>query len=77
MIWGCKIADFSSNLIKTYAEGLTNEQIQNRALLRDLLLRQGFAPFEGEWWHFSYGDREWAAYYNKDNAIYDVFVINK
>ncbi|QQR69366.1 MAG: hypothetical protein IPI58_01405 [Alphaproteobacteria bacterium] len=30
----------------------------------------GFAPFDGEWWHFSYGDREWAKYYGRSHAIY-------
>jgi D-alanyl-D-alanine dipeptidase len=30
----------------------------------------GFAPFDGEWWHFSYGDREWAYFYKKKNALY-------
>ncbi|MDR3125675.1 MAG: hypothetical protein LBU20_01195 [Candidatus Nomurabacteria bacterium] len=27
------------------------------------MMSQGFAPYDGEWWHFSYGDREWAAWY--------------
>lgn len=71
---GSRIADFSNEKIKTFAPGLTDEQVANRALLRDVLLLQGFAPFDGEWWHFSYGDREWAAYYNKPNAIYDQII---
>lgn len=68
---GCQIADFSSDLIETFARGLTIKQIENRVLLRKVLMEQEFAPFDGEWWHFSYGDREWAMYYKKDNAIYD------
>jgi D-alanyl-D-alanine dipeptidase len=67
---GCGIADFSSEKIETYAAGLTNKQKQNRSLLREVLMNAGFAPFDGEWWHFSYGDREWAAYYRRPNAIY-------
>ncbi len=43
---------------------------QNRDLLRSVMLEAGFAPFDGEWWHFSYGDKEWARYYNKPNALY-------
>lgn len=43
----------------------------NRQKLRQAMTAAGFAPFDGEWWHFSYGDREWAAYYNKPNAIYN------
>lgn len=43
----------------------------NRQKLRIAMLAAGFAPFDGEWWHFSYGDREWAAYYKKPSAIYN------
>ena len=43
----------------------------NRGLLREFMLEEEFAPFNGEWWHFSYGDREWAKYYNKSYAIYE------
>jgi D-alanyl-D-alanine dipeptidase len=39
-------------------------------LLRSVMLQAGFAPFDGEWWHFSYGDREWAYYYKKKYALY-------
>ncbi|MED4582544.1 M15 family metallopeptidase [Brevibacillus choshinensis] len=42
----------------------------NRQLLRNCMVKAGFAPFDGEWWHFSYGDREWANYYGKAEAIY-------
>lgn len=68
---GSGIADFASGKIETFAEGLTPVQSENRELLRDVLLASGFAPFDGEWWHFSYGDREWAAYYGNPHAIYD------
>ena len=68
---GSEIADFASDKIETFAEGLTDSQRKNRELLRRVLLESGFAPFDGEWWHFSYGDREWARYYEKPNAIYD------
>lgn len=42
----------------------------NRQKLRFAMMQAGFCPFDGEWWHFSYGDREWAFYYKKDRAIY-------
>ena len=50
---------------------ISDKAKQNRQLLRDIMMKAGFAPFDGEWWHFSYGDREWAAYYNEEHAIYD------
>ena len=67
---GTDIADYSDeNMIKTFADSLTNKQEENRLKLHDLMVGEGFAPFYGEWWHFSYGDREWAAFYNK-KALY-------
>lgn len=47
------------------------EARDNRLLLRSIMMDVDFAPFDGEWWHFSYGDKEWAAYYKKPFAIYD------
>ena len=34
------------------------------------MVAEGFAPFDGEWWHFSYGDREWAAFYGLSQTLY-------
>jgi D-alanyl-D-alanine dipeptidase len=68
---GTNIADYSDpEKIKTFTENLTKDQRNNRKLLHNLMVQQEFAPFYGEWWHFSYGDREWAAFYNKPRAIY-------
>jgi D-alanyl-D-alanine dipeptidase len=69
---GTSIADFSQGKkIWTFFPSISSETRENRWLLRRLLMREGFAPFDGEWWHFSYGDREWAKYYDKKEAIYD------
>ena len=68
---GTKIADFeNSEKIKTFAKGLSKEQKKNRLLLHEILIKEGFAPFYGEWWHFSYGDREWAYFYGKKQSLY-------
>ena len=36
-----------------YTETLTQEQIDNRNILRDAMLRHGFKPLDTEWWHFT------------------------
>ncbi len=36
--------------------GITEEQYQNRILLRETMIRHGFEPYEGEWWHFTLKD---------------------
>jgi D-alanyl-D-alanine dipeptidase len=68
---GTYIADYADPAkILTFASSITARQKANRQLLHDLMVAEGFAPFYGEWWHFSFGDREWAAFYNKKNALY-------
>ena len=36
--------------------GITQEQYDNRMLLRRAMLRGGFEPIDCEWWHFTLGD---------------------
>lgn len=32
---------------------VTDEQYQNRMMLQDVMIRNGFAPIDCEWWHFT------------------------
>ena len=36
--------------------GITDEQYDNRMLLRGAMLRNGFEPIDCEWWHFTLAD---------------------
>ncbi|MBQ3265454.1 MAG: M15 family metallopeptidase [Ruminococcus sp.] len=36
--------------------GVTEEQYDNRMILRRVMLRNGFEPFDCEWWHFTLKD---------------------
>jgi len=67
--FGTEIWTFSKDTM-TFSPFVSEESQKNRMLLREIMTGVGFAPFNGEWWHFSYGDQEWAAYYGKKNAIY-------
>jgi len=68
---GTRIADFSDeDKIQTFSSSITLEQANNRKLLHDLMVEDEFAPFYGEWWHFSYGDLEWASFYNHKSSLY-------
>lgn len=68
--FGTKMWEF---VPESYAKtlGVSADAAANRRCLRQIMLASGFAPFDGEWWHFSYGDKEWAKYYNQSAAIYD------
>ncbi len=39
-----------------YIGELTPEQIQNRNILRDIMVENGFKPLDTEWWHFTLAD---------------------
>jgi len=69
---GTRISDFTdAEKIKTFSGNISETQKKNRKLLHDIMTSVGFAPYYGEWWHFSYGDREWTFFYNQPCAIYD------
>ena len=55
---------------KTYSKNITNIQKTNRKFLIDALDTVGFQNYPNEWWHWSFGDRAYAAYKNKSFAIY-------
>ncbi len=69
--FGSEILDYST--LKCYYENDDISEIakNNRSLLRKRMMSVGFAPYDGEWWHFSYGDKEWAFYYDKEKALYN------
>lgn len=74
--FGTKIWSFVPDSY-TYSPYISQRAKSNRRLLREVMMLSGFAPFDGEWWHFSYGDREWAKYYGKPAAIYQQIEFNK
>ncbi len=45
---------------------------RNRKTLLSYMKQEGFVNYPNEWWHFSYGDKMWAAYSNQRFAIYDI-----
>jgi D-alanyl-D-alanine dipeptidase len=55
----------------TFSPFVSRAAWENRQLLRRAMMAAGFAPYDGEWWHFSYGDKEWARFYRKPGALFD------
>jgi len=53
-----------------YYRGINRAQRKNREILAHAMWRAGFNNYPAEWWHWSYGDRMWAAYSGKPHAIY-------
>ncbi len=46
---------------ETFSDKISYEGLQNRKLLIMIMESAGFVTFPSEWWHWSYGDRYWAA----------------
>lgn len=55
---------------KSYSKDLTMVQNGNRSYLHEKMNSLDFNNFPAEWWHFSYGDRMWAAYKGKKECFY-------
>ncbi len=60
----------SHKLCLTNSPLITKQQKANRALLYNVMVKEGFVNYPTEWWHFSYGDRYWAYYQKTPLAIY-------
>ena len=45
--------DFFSEVSHPDYRGITDEQYNNRMLLRNVMIRNGFDPIDCEWWHFT------------------------
>ena len=48
--------DFFGDVSHPDYRGITAEQFDNRMFLREAMLRNGFVPFDTEWWHFTLRD---------------------
>ena len=66
---GTRVQEFNEKT-STRARGLDRPVREYRKILLDAMTGAGFVNYPGEWWHFSYGDRLWAAYAGKPHAIY-------
>ena len=54
----------------TNSKLISETQYRNRQILIAPLVEAGFCNYPGEWWHFMYGDREYAAYEGLSHAVY-------
>lgn len=72
---GTRIWEFVSDSF-TFSPFISKTAWHNRQLLRRVMMAVGFAPFDGEWWHFSYGDKEWARFYGERASIYESMMLS-
>lgn len=73
--FGTEIYELDSKKVYYNAYGLKNSEKQNRKVLRTVMCEQDFVPYDGEWWHFCYGDCEWAYYKYLRNSRMHLHVV--
>lgn len=66
---GTGFCEFNSKT-PTHSKEITASQKHSRKILLSTMTQLGFVNYPGEWWHFSYGDRMWAAYKRKRSCMY-------
>lgn len=66
---GCP-ANTDAPIAHTHSPLASKQQQKNRHILLEAMLAAGFANLAYEWWHYSYGDGYWAAFYNQPHALY-------
>lgn len=69
---GTEFDEFSTKARTDYYEQLydSNNTIRdNRRILYNCMIEAGFTNLPSEWWHYDFGDRDWA-YYSQKPALY-------
>lgn len=64
--------DFSEKAATDYFENQEyngTEVQKNRRILKEAMTRAGFANLPSEWWHYDYGNRNWANF-SKNESVY-------
>ncbi len=59
---GTIYSEFDNPKMHTNSREISPSQRSNRVELLQLMGKCGFVNYPGEWWHFSFGDRDWVAY---------------
>lgn len=66
---GTNLTDYGEK-VHTDNPLITEKQRENRRILYAVMTESGFVNYPLEWWHYSYGDRMWAAYMNRTDCFY-------
>lgn len=61
---GTDYLDTDNPKTPTFSKGLTEQQMNNRKMLCFLMSVAGLVNYPLEWWHYSYGEQEWAVITN-------------
>jgi D-alanyl-D-alanine dipeptidase len=55
--------DFFGEKSHPFYKKITEAQMKNRMLLRTIMIKNGFIPYDNEWWHFTLKDEPYSTTY--------------
>jgi zinc D-Ala-D-Ala dipeptidase len=61
-----------SEISYLHTNSINDAATKNRQMLLRAMLVAGFASDPFEWWHFSYGDQNWAWFYGHNKSLYNM-----
>lgn len=71
-LWlGTPVDAINTQLIHTWHCDLAQTERDLRVILYGAMVLAGFINFPLEWWHYSYGDMEWALHTDHKQTLYD------
>ena len=71
---GTVVDDIENELARSFHPRIQGEEQKNRLILYTVMEFAGFVNVPTEWWHYSYGDQEWALRKNQPVAFYDSII---
>ncbi|HVW23467.1 MAG TPA: M15 family metallopeptidase [Candidatus Saccharimonadales bacterium] len=69
--FGCPM-NTASEKAHLHSQEINQAQYANRLILLKAMLQAGFASNFNEWWHYSYGDYQWARFYSQERMLYGI-----
>ena len=60
----------------SYSDRVSEEAKLNRNILFNCMEKAGFVNYPYEWWHWSFGDKYWAAVKKAPHALYGAVIRN-
>lgn len=67
---GTPYLDTNNPKTPTFSKEITPQQRENRKLLYSLMAVAGLVNYPLEWWHYSYGEHEWAVITNHKKTLF-------
>lgn len=74
LLMGSLLDDVIDPKARTFHPDVASEARENRIMLYTAMIEAGFVNASSEWWHYSYGDQEWAIHTHAPCAVYDSVV---